>query len=66
MCVHMYVCIPTCVPSTFGDWKRTLDPCGPGGTGDCETQCGCWKPSSGPLEEQSVFLTNAHPLYLLV
>ena len=27
-------------------------------TGCCEPPCGCWDLKSGPLEEQSVFLTT--------
>jgi hypothetical protein len=26
-------------------------------TDDCEPSCGCWDLNSGPLEEQSVFIT---------
>jgi hypothetical protein len=27
-------------------------------TDSCEPPCGCWELNSGPLEEQSVFLTS--------
>ena len=31
---------------------------GTGLTGGCDLPCGCWELNMGPLEEQSVFLTN--------
>ena len=37
-------------------------------TDGCEPPCGCWDLNSGPLEEQSVFLTtepSLQPLFLL-
>jgi hypothetical protein len=38
--------------------KRALDPI----TDGCESPCGCWELTSGPLEEQSVLLTAEPPL----
>jgi hypothetical protein len=38
---------------TVAVFKRVSDPM----TDGCEPPCGCWELNSGPLEEQSVFLT---------
>ena len=34
--------------------KRATDPI----TDGCEPQCGCWELNSGPLEDQTMFLTS--------
>jgi hypothetical protein len=39
--------------TVFRHQKRASDPI----TDGCEPPCGCWELNSGPLEEQSVFLT---------
>jgi hypothetical protein len=40
--------------AVFRHQKRASDPI----TDGCEPPCGCWELNSGPLEEQSVFLTT--------
>ena len=40
--------------------KRTSDPI----TDGCEAPCGCWELNSGPVEEQSVFLTSEPSLQI--
>jgi hypothetical protein len=40
--------------------KKVSDPI----TDGCEPPCGCWELNSGPLEEQSVFLTTEPSLQL--
>jgi hypothetical protein len=54
MCVSM--CRYTCLLAgrSLSHQKRASDPI----IDACESPCGCWELNSGPLEEQSVLLTN--------
>lgn len=61
MCVCMIVCAP-CACSTTSGHKRVADSPKTGDTSTCMPQCGCWKPNTGPLQEQPVLLTSVPSL----
>jgi hypothetical protein len=62
MCVYMYIYVYVCVCVCIyihcsclqTCQKRASDPV----IGGCELPCGSWELNSGPLEEESVFLTT--------